>query len=186
MKVDYADKSGWLEGLDEDERDIVIYGLRQLPLYVGIYASLIFIALLSNMLWQSALYTVVYFSIRKYAGGVHASTRLRCYCCSVAMVVMMLLFVSHVSIGAMSCKVSILMLGIVLILTGPVESINKPLDDIEQMVFSRRLNITVVIWVVTSMLIHNEMALKAIYIAILQLVCLCVIGIIELKIKGKN
>lgn len=185
MKAEYAEKVGWLDSLDEDERDIVIYGLSQLPLYIGIYASLILIALLFNMLWQCALYAAVYFSIRKYAGGVHASTRLRCYCCSVAMVVMSLIFINYVTINAVICKVSILMLGTVFILAGPVESVNKPLDDIEQTVFGRRLIITIAIWVITSMFIHNEMALKAIYIAMLQLVCLCVIGIVELKIRGK-
>lgn len=186
MRVNNVKKDELFDNFDEDERDIVIYGLRQLPLYISIYTSLILIAVFFHMIWQCGLYAVVYFSIRKYAGGVHASTRIRCYCCSVVMVVISLIFIRFFTIDAVSCKVSIFMSGIVIILTGPVDSVNKPLDDIEQIVFGRRLIITIAIWVITSVFIYNEMALKAIYIAMLQIVCLCVVGIIEQKIKGKT
>lgn len=183
MKAKCSNNQSFFDGMDEDEKEIVTYGLKQLPLYAAIYASLLLITCLFHMLWQGIFYMLVYFSIRKYAGGFHAATRFRCYCYSVILVIIALVFMKYAVITDMYCKVMTLGCGLILVSMAPVESINKPLDEIERKVYSKKLYIMLAVWMIVEILIPIKAVQFAILISMIQLFFMCTVGMINIGIQ---
>ena len=66
MKVHSGSDQSFLYGMDEEEKEIVVYGMKQIPLYAATYVSLVVFMCGFHLLWQGIFYAVVYFSIRKY------------------------------------------------------------------------------------------------------------------------
>ena len=79
-----------------EDKDIYVYGIGQGTVLLVNLISVIIIGLLLGMVWQSLVFILAYIPIRSYAGGYHASTQLRCYILSNAVVVAVLLAIKLV------------------------------------------------------------------------------------------
>lgn len=76
--------------------------------------------------------------LRRYAGGFHAKTPVRCYIYSSTMVLLALLVLKHMF---NSICISICMFGVgifIIFLYSPVEDKNKPLNAIERLVYQKK------------------------------------------------
>ena len=170
--------------ISEEDKDIIKYGLRQLPLILSAIFSFIMIAIVIGKMGESVLYIAAFCSIRVYAGGYHASTQLRCYAISVFTVVDSLLIIKYMNINDMICICSIILLCVVIAFFSPVQDLNKPLDDIERKVYKKRAIVIMVGWCIFSILLFIlglDKLLNCVFNAMVQLLFFVLAGIIKSK-----
>jgi len=67
---------------NEDEKEVVIYGLEIMLSTVVNLLCLLFVGILSGNLLESFIFLIFFCLIRGYSGGFHASTHLACFSCS--------------------------------------------------------------------------------------------------------
>lgn len=120
-----------------EQKALYRYGLSQLLLMLLNVATAALIGLALGMLWQSLLFLAVYIPLRRFAGGIHASTPLRCYVSSVFLIIFILLLIATLPAKALFIAVLSVFGGIALWFLAPVEDPNKPFTAAEERHFRR-------------------------------------------------
>lgn len=113
-----------------EDKEFVRYGLKMALLELVNVISIIFIGVLMGMVWESVIFLVVYIPLRSFVGGYHAKTELMCYLMSVLLVASILGIVKYFSLEELKYYILIVSCLVILFLS-PVESKNKPLDQVE-------------------------------------------------------
>ena len=127
--------------IEEKRRALYVFGLRQIfDLSLNII-TVILIGLYSRMLLQIVLFMLAYSSIRCYAGGYHAKTKLRCYLCSVAMFIVILPLIQILMTNPIISLIVAVITAAVIFILAPVEHKNKPLRENERKVYRQRARI---------------------------------------------
>ena len=123
----------------EADREVYIYGLTQLFRTLLNLFSTVIIGVCMGKLAESVVFVICMMLIRSYSGGYHSDSPIRCYLVSVSAVIIVLgsikLSVWNEYLSALVMAVSI---GI-LLLYAPMGHRNKPLEDIEILIYKRRL-----------------------------------------------
>ena len=96
------------------------------------------IGMVFGMLLESILFMVAYIPLRSYAGGYHAKTAVRCYFFSIVMISAVLWVMRYVMYSGLICGCLTAISGSVIWFLVPVEDRNKPLDDVEKVVYRKR------------------------------------------------
>lgn len=148
----------------------------------------IFIGILFKMPMESLLFLTAFIPLRSYVGGFHAPNHFNCYWLSVVAVVAVLLasrFVLSVYNIAAVIIIGIICSAIMFMLV-PVQDANRPLDDIEILVYGRRARIVICVEIFTLITLISlgfETAVSVL-ICVLILTCLTVcMGAIKNYIK---
>lgn len=131
--------------IDEEEKELYIYGFKQGFILLINIITVIIIGLHFKMIWQSIVFMISYSLLRAYAGGYHTSTQLRCYLFSIIMIMSVLWGLSQIPRNGTICFVITMISGIIIFKFAPVEDQNKPLSQLEQTVFKERTNIILII-----------------------------------------
>lgn len=132
--------------IKEDERDLYRFGMNHLFRFLLNVITAIVIGIIFQMVWQSILFSITYIPLRQYAGGFHATTPGRCFVLSTLLIACALLAVSLVPWGEASVFLASMVLsGSVILLRAPVESVNKPLDEKEYVVFRKKSRVIALI-----------------------------------------
>ena len=124
--------------IEEKRREIYAYGLNQLIVYLYNFLTVIIVGWIFGMVWQSIAFTVFYMMIRPYAGGYHARTPKMCYVFSLIMIIAVLFLIKIIPLNGLLYLLIYAFSSIVIFKLSPVEDENKPLDDIERVVFRKR------------------------------------------------
>lgn len=124
--------------IEEKRRKIYAYGLNQLIVYLYNFLTVIIVGWIFGMVWQSIAFTVFYMMIRPYAGGYHARTPKMCYVFSLIMIIAVLFLIKIIPLNGLLYLLIYAFSSIVIFKLSPVEDENKPLDDIERVVFRKR------------------------------------------------
>lgn len=127
----------------KDDRDVYLYGLELLFMSGLHMLTTVALGLLLGELWQSVLFVVAFMIIRSYGGGYHASTPLRCYLMTTIIVLAALSVIKYVKINIFICLELLFVSSVIILLLSPVEAENKPLDNMEKMIYRKR---TMVVW----------------------------------------
>lgn len=122
----------------EEQKSLYTYGLHQLGITILNVATTLVIGLFVGMVWQGLLFLLAYIPLRRYAGGYHAKTELRCYMASTLLVLFFLFGIYTIPAHLSVLFPLFLISGAVVYFLAPIESMNKPLDKIERMVYRRR------------------------------------------------
>ena len=119
--------------VSEDETEIYQFGLNQLFFFVINMMTSVAIGLAFGKLTECLVFTLAYMLLRRYTGGYHAKTSLRCYCMSVCLTTVVLWGISEVITHEWYRGYFIILLVSmsVIFFNAPIESVNKPLDDEE-------------------------------------------------------
>lgn len=124
--------------IEEENQELLIYGLTQGGRMCLNVLTTLLIGVLMGMWWQGLLFLAVFILIRSFAGGYHAKTPLRCYWCSVGIIIAALSLIrlgrniqDYLNIAAMLAVAAILYLA-------PVECENKPLSEQEKNCFKKK------------------------------------------------
>ncbi len=121
--------------IEQSEKELYCFGLKQLFLFLVNIITSLAIGIICGMLWQSVLFSLAYIPLRRYAGGYHAKTPVRCYILSVLLIISVLVLLKYVAFSKLAMVTTLVLSALVILLKAPVESANKPLNDAEQNVY---------------------------------------------------
>lgn len=126
--------------ISADDIKLYQFGLQGLIMKCIHIITYLIIGLAFQELVQVVLFTAAYVLPRKYAGGYHAKTPLRCYFLSCLMIIAAMLLIKFipVSIQFYSTIGLLALSGSVIFFLSPVESLNKPLEAIEITCYGKR------------------------------------------------
>lgn len=145
----------------EADREIYVYGLTQLFRTLLNVFSTIIIGICMGKLAESVVFVICLMLIRSYYGGYHSDSPIRCYLISVIAVIMSLgsikLSIWNEYLSALVMVVSI----VILLLYAPIGHRNKQLEEIEVLVYKKRLRwILVAITVIfVALLLAKQLSL---------------------------
>lgn len=171
------------------DKELYAYGLWQGIALLYNFATIMILALIFKMFWQSMIFMIAYSLIRPYAGGYHARTPLKCYLFSVVIIIAVLWLIKYIPWNSFICFIMITVASIIIFILSPVEDKNKPLDKIEQVVFKKRTNILLSILVglaIFLLLVGLESISIYIGIALAVLAAMLILGKIKNLIGGKK
>lgn len=174
--------SEWLvenEIVGKDDRELYAYGLWQGSVLLLNFLTVAVIGIMTGMLWQSVVFTIAYGLLRSTAGGFHARTQRNCYLYSVLLLFFALGIIYWNEWDVITCMFVVLISGSVVFNLAPVEDENKPLDDVEVMVYKHRSRIicgVLVIAVLTLLLVNETEMASCLAVSILSASVMLVLG----------
>lgn len=142
--------------------------------------TLFLIGVLMNMTWECVAFWLVYMVLRKYCGGFHFSTSLKCYLSSCVMCPVVLLFIRFVPLGPIWLLAITLISAIILLIVSPVEAQNKPLDGKEKVVFGRIARILTIITVI----LYGVMLFAKLF-AVAKIISVAIVCVMIFAVAGK-
>lgn len=138
--------------IKSDDRELYVYGLNQgLSILLNIVTTL-GIGLLFGTVLQLVVFMVAYIPLRSYAGGYHARTPVRCYLISIAMLTIISLLIKYITLGRWVYLIETAISSVIIAILSPVADNNKPLDEIEIVVYKKRTKRILLAEVVVSIL----------------------------------
>lgn len=127
--------------LCKDEKHTDNYELYEYAIYIILssafhMATVIVLGLVFNLLTESLVFYLSFIVIRKFAGGYHAKTPVRCYAFSVISSIIMLCLIKYAnSVGNIFTYLLIifeLLCVVLIILMSPLDTENNPLNSYEK------------------------------------------------------
>lgn len=128
---------------DEDCKDN--YGLYEYAVYIILsslfhIATIIVLGLCFNLLVESLMFYFSFISIRKFAGGYHAKTPVRCYVFSVISTVFILVVMKIIlNVNSLLIMYGLLLLGLIFVILicvlSPIDTDKNPLNNREKTVY---------------------------------------------------
>lgn len=135
--------------INDSDYEIYQYGLELLLTSILNLLTLIAIGMIMGMMWQAIIFVFTFIMLRKYAGGYHSSTPLRCYILTCLVILNSLSVMKYIKINIFVYLGLFVFSSIIILTCSPVESANKKLDKLEKTLYRKK---TVVIWLITSIL----------------------------------
>ncbi|NLM62282.1 MAG: accessory gene regulator B family protein [Clostridiales bacterium] len=121
----------------EEDRDVYQYSIEVVAALIVNFVSALILFLVFGRLSEGLIFFAVFFPLRTYSGGYHASTHLKCYLISMALMLAVIFCLNNTSQTDYYMLSAVL--GLFSILTvfmlAPVEDKNRPLDDKEIAVY---------------------------------------------------
>ncbi len=137
-------KSLYYGYINQEQTEEYLYGLNLIGNIVIADVSTIIIGCCFGMIWECIIFWLFYKILRKYCGGYHFNTSLKCYFSSVVLCIGVLGIMKYISIPIYIMDFIITVSTIVLLIFVPVEAANKPLDKKEFTLY-RKIAITLVV-----------------------------------------
>lgn len=131
--------------INKDSYEIYQYGMDQVFTNILNILILMFFGILFGELWNGIIFMIEFLFLRKYAGGYHASTPIRCYLMTIGVIIATLSVMKYVEIDIFVCVILLVISSGIILLLSPVESENKPLDSVEKLIYRKK---TIIIWCV--------------------------------------
>lgn len=114
----------------------------------------VLIAFFCHMVWETIIFFVVFMLLRSYAGGLHLRTYICCLICSCMSLFTLLMFVKYWNIDSTIALAMVFMALLVIKLLSPVQDINRPISHDEMKKFRKRLNYSIVIILILSVIFY--------------------------------
>lgn len=124
--------------IKNDDRDIYQYGLdRFFTICLNILTILI-LGIIFNQIIQSIVFAFSFMALRTYTGGYHAKTPVRCYVTTAISIIVTLSVMKFIPINKFVYLGLLFFSCLLIMLLSPIGCANKPLDEIEIVVYRRR------------------------------------------------
>lgn len=133
--------------IDDEEAEIVRYGLEMAILKVTFFAAALVVSIFMNSFWQFIIFISLFSLLRSYAGGYHAQTRTRCFVQSILLIVAAIMIINitqKITYIIVPLSVIALAAGIIIWRLAPVDSENKRLESNEKVFLRRKTRITLI------------------------------------------
>lgn len=123
--------------IERDKQELYSYALEILLSSILHFSTAVLIGFICGMALESFLMFLAFSLVRRYAGGFHASTPLKCYFSSIAAIISMLFLISVVTKwnNDIAFYVILFISDLTIWLASPIESQNKPLSYKEKKVY---------------------------------------------------
>ena len=169
-----------------DDKEIYIYGVKEGIIILLNLITVVFLGILSDMLWESMIFMATYMPLRSFAGGYHARTQIKCYLSSVVLILLCLYIIREINLDFTSFAIMVI-LGIIPIAKfAPLGDVNKPICQKEKTVFRKKVNriLSVEIIIIVFLLImKNKMMASAMLVGIATAGIMIILQIISINIK---
>lgn len=135
----------------------------------------IIVGFFTGSLYEAFLFSITASILRKYSGGVHASSPMRCtiigavssgFC---GIFVNRIFYKSNISIVIAFCIFSMIASLIIMIRNAPVDSLEKPIDEPSKIIFKRKsiilimiINILIIIIIFINTKYYRDIYIKSI------------------------
>lgn len=159
--------------MDEEQAEIVRYGLELFFLKVSFFAATMVIGFLMGSFWECLIFNVLLSGIRTMAGGFHANTRIQCFVMSMLTFIIVLIILKIVAIHSMLLLPLMLLAmlsAIVIWKFAPIDTENKPIEDDEYVVFRKKAR--------AMLLIEIGLAVAAYFIGFESVSCSVLLALI--------
>lgn len=118
--------------IESNEREIYIYGCEALFSALSNFIIVILCGLIMGELVNTLIFFLVFLMMRKYCGGYHARTHLKCNLIFISNVFIVLLLIKNILlINTAFLIASIIISNVLIFWLAPVENENKPLEKYE-------------------------------------------------------
>lgn len=173
-----------------EDKELYEYGVRQGIIMIINLVTVILIGMVFGMIAQCIAFMIAYIPVRTYAGGYHAGTQLTCYVLSIPFMALALIGIKMIPWNGYICVAVLLFAGMVLFKLAPVEDLNKPLRQIEIVVYRKKsLIIAAVVGcaAVLFWLADMEQISASIIMALFMIAVMLILGVFKNnKIKVKE
>jgi len=171
--------------IKSEEKELFTYGLQQGFIMIINIISSILVGLLFHMVWESIIFLIAYIPLRSYAGGYHARTHVRCYILSIGIIGAVLWGIKFFEWTNFNCLITALVGGIIIFLLAPRGDVNKPLDELEIVVYksrARRILLVEVLLILFFMFMGWDKVALCISMALMALSLMLVFDYIKSKV----
>lgn len=175
--------------IKDEDYEIYQYGLEQLFTSILNMLTLFVIGSIMGMIWQGIIFVLSFMLLRKYAGGYHASTPLRCYLLTTLIITVALSVMKYLEISILIYLVLLMVSSVIVYMLTPVEAVNKEFDKIEKIIYRKK---TILTWIVEVSLAIGVFILKhyeisiCIFMAVIMVGISLVTGHIEIKLVKRK
>lgn len=144
---------------DSDETDIIIYGAINLFQTINSILWVIIVGFFTGALYETLLFSITASILRKYSGGVHASSPMRCTIIGAVSsgifggFINRFFYKSNINIVIIFSVLLIIISLLIILKKAPVDSIQKPIDD-DSMKKSFRKKSILFIFIITFIAIN--------------------------------
>ncbi len=175
--------------IKKEQLDEYLYGLNMLIDILINDITMLLIGVIMHMLWECIVFWLAYKILRKYCGGFHFSSSLKCYFSSCFMCPIALLSIQFIPYNMLLWIITTFICVIILFLLSPVAAANKPLDEKEFTVF-RKIARIIILCLSTAYIITTitgaVILTKILALSILCVTLFVVFGKIELLKQRKT
>ena len=133
--------------IKDDDREIYQYGFEQVFSSLLNIATMLLLGLILGKIYQSLVLILSFMALRSYSGGYHANTPLQCYLLTVMSISTALSIMKFITIDRFICLGLLVLSSVVILLLSPIGSKNKPLDEIEKIIYRKK---TIIVWSVET------------------------------------
>ena len=131
------------EAVRREDYEIYLFGINQLLTIILDLLTAVMIGIVFGKVVQTIILVTAFMILRSHAGGYHASTPFRCY-----VLTAMTIIISLSAMNYIECNLLILtglwtVSGIVILMLAPVDTENKPMDDMEYIYYRKK---TIGVW----------------------------------------
>lgn len=169
--------------IKSEQYEICRFGFKQGLTIILNIITVIVIGIVVGEFGQAILFIGLYVPLRSNAGGYHARTSLQCYIYSIFLMIAILLVMRYLVIPYFICFIITITSCVMIFILAPVEDINKPLDDTEQIVYKKRTR-EITILELTFFIVTSIFKMKRVSLCVMWV--LFTMGIILLIGKYKN
>ena len=175
--LNYAMTNNYIQAEQYDEY------LYMLTIFLNILANditMLCFGFAMGMIWECIVFWTVYKVLRKYCGGYHFATSFKCYLSSCVMCVVVLCIIKYIKLPVALTFAGVLVSSGILFLISPVEAKNKPLDEIENIVYRKIARIiTFLLLIIYTTLIFFKLYMIA------QVTALAMVSVTVFAVAGK-
>jgi accessory gene regulator B len=167
--------------IEEEYIDVYIYGLELVLSFIFSIIVILLAGILLNALYIALIFLTVFIALRRFTGGYHAPTYLRCKLTTIGIYITVTILCTYLTIPLLA-YIPLLMLGLYIILRyGPIENIYKPLTP-----DTKKRNKYIAVWMflllsLSGSVIHlwNQKLSNAIYYTLGFVVVLMIIPMLK-------
>ncbi len=113
---------------DEETQEIYIYGFELIFSFLICTAIILIIGIILNQLISTITFLAVFILVRRYTGGFHANTYLKCQLFTISFYLCIIALSTHTSVNSYAFLISTLLGLYIIMCIGPIENPNKPLS----------------------------------------------------------
>lgn len=133
--------------IKDDDREIYQYGFEQVFSSLLNIATMLLLGIILGKIYQSLVLILSFMALRSYSGGYHANTPLQCYLLTVMSISAALSIMKFITIDRFICLGLLVLSSVVILLLSPIGTKNKPLDEIEKIIYRKK---TIIVWSVET------------------------------------
>lgn len=115
--------------ITKEHEVIYTYGLELIISFISTSIIILILGLICNRLLQSIFFISIFVFLRRFTGGYHADTHLKCKLCTIGIFLINLLFVELLNITLITFVIFSLFSLIIILIFAPIENKNKPIPQ---------------------------------------------------------